>query len=414
MLDRPPREREWLSWLYVALWAFVIFLTVPFAFDLITFVKDTWGLEVLTYGTCVVIVLITIAALRFAANRPNTTHLTHVSLIGIAGLFVFLTFRLGARHPAEALHYLEYGLLSVLIYRAFTHRIHDYSIFIAVAIVGTIVGIVDETIQWLTPRRFFTLEDIGLNLTALVLVQAALATGMRPTLITGWPDAASLRRVCHLGALVTALLALCFLNTPDRVGWYTEKIPFLGFIQDNRSAMIEHGYLHEDAEIGLFRSRLTIEELLQSASERAVEEAQILDQYRERKQYGEFLRIYNSVEAPFLHEARVHLFRRDIYLERGDNAADEKTRREKYTVAYWENRILEKYFGPLLQASSFVWSAEIMSKVKDNADTSSSYESSVSRLLITEFSSRQLLWLSLGVLIGLILLGRHFGKRAKS
>jgi hypothetical protein len=110
----------------------------------------------------------------------------------------------------------------------------------------------------------------------------------------------------------------------------------------------------------------------------------------------------------------VHLFRRDIYLERGDNAADEKTRREKYTVAYWENRILEKYFGPLLQASSFVWSAEIMSKVKDNADTNSSYESPVSGLLITEFSSRQLLWLSLGVLIGLIILGRHFGKRAKS
>jgi hypothetical protein len=51
MLDRPPREREWLSWLYVVLWAFVIFLTVPFARDLIDFVKNTWGLEVLNADT---------------------------------------------------------------------------------------------------------------------------------------------------------------------------------------------------------------------------------------------------------------------------------------------------------------------------------------------------------------------------
>jgi hypothetical protein len=58
MLDRPPRESEWLSWLYVALWSFVIFLTVPIARDLIDFVKGTWGLEVLTYGICVVIVLL--------------------------------------------------------------------------------------------------------------------------------------------------------------------------------------------------------------------------------------------------------------------------------------------------------------------------------------------------------------------
>jgi hypothetical protein len=414
MLDRLPREPEWLSWLFVALWALVIFVTVPFARDLVDFLEDTWNLEVLTYAVSVVMIVTGAATLRSVVKRSHTTSLDYVFLIGITGLFVFLTFRVGAKKPAEALHYLEYGLLSILIYRALTHRIRDHSIFVAAVIIGTIVGTLDETIQWLTPRRFFTFEDIILNCTALVIVQAALATGVRPRLIKGWPDAASLRRVCRLGALAVTMLILCFLNTPDRVAWYTDKIPLLGFIQENKSIMVEYGYLYEDASVGAFRSRLTIKQLLHSGQTRAVQGAEILDQYQDRQQYKKFLKIYNSIDDPFLHEARVHLFRRDVYLERGDKAEDDEVRRENHTVAYWENLILEKYFGALLQASSYVWSTEVISRVKSNADTNAKYESYVSWHLITEFSQRHLIFILTGILIVLIFLGWYFGKQTEN
>ena len=411
MLERPPREREWLSWLYVALWTLLIFLTIPFARDLIDYVDNEWGPKALTYGGGVIMVFAAIATLVVVAKRPHMKLVNYASLLGVAGLFAYLIILLGVHKPEEAFHYLEYGLLSLLIYRAFTHRIRDYSIYIAVVIVGTIVGMLDESIQWITPHRYFDFSDIWLNFSALALVQLALVTGIRPKLITGWPDAASLRRLCNLGALTIALLALCGLNTPDRMAWYAERIPLLGFMQENRGVMAEYGYLHEDAEVGLFRSRLTIEELLRSAEERAAEGARILDQYWDRKQYWAFLRIYNSTKDPFLHEARVHLFRRNIHVQRGDDAEDEETRREKHTVAYWENRILEKYFGPLLQASSYVWSAEVKAKVEAATDRGSTYESPVSRRLITKVNQQQFLWFSIGAFLGLILLGQYFGKR---
>ena len=146
--------------------------------------------------------------------------------------------------------------------------------------------------------------------------------------------------------------------------------------------------------------------------QRAAEGAQILDRYRDREQYEAVLQVYNPIKDPFLHEARVHLFRRDVHVERGDEAKDEETRREKYTVAYWENRILEKYFGPLLQVTSYVWPAELKAKIHANADRSYVYESRVSDRLITKVSQEQFFWISIGVVLGLVILRQFFKKRA--
>ena len=413
MFDRPPREREWLSWLWVALWALLIFLTIPFARDIIDLVKETSGLEVISYGVVLLTLLIGTAAIVFVVRRPGATPLNLLILAGIAGIFIFLTFRLGQRNPAEALHYVEYGVLSLLLYRAFTHRFSDCGIYLAAILVGTIVGVLDESIQWLTPRRVFGFSDVWLNVTALALTQAAIAAGIRPKLIAGWPGSASLRRLCRVGILTVALMALCCLNTPERIAWYAEKLPLLAFIAEDGSVMVEYGYLHQDPETGTFRSRLTKEEILHLARERAVTGARILDQYRERHQYQEFLDAYDPIGDPFLHEARVHLFRRDIYVKRGDKAEDEETRREKHTVAYWENRILEKYYAPLLQASSYVWPPELKARIEASAAQNAVYESAVSEHLITALRPRQILWGFVAVLAGLVLLERLFAKRAK-
>jgi hypothetical protein len=101
-------------------------------------------------------------------------------------------------------------------------------------------------------------------------------------------------------------------------------------------------------------------------------------------------------------------------LERGDKAEDDEVRRGNHTVAYWENLILEKYFGALLQASSYVWSTEVISRVKSNADTNAKYESYVSWHFITEFSQHHLIFILTGILIVLIFLGWYFGKQTEN
>ncbi len=412
MFERPTREREFLSWAYAVLWSGLIFVTVPFVRDGVNYVREHWSREAFTYVVTAIVILASVAAVALLLKRRRKSLADYAWLIGITGLIVYLTFELKAGSPVEAVHFLQYGILSLLLYRAFTHRVRDYSIYVAATITGTFVGMIDETVQWLTPRRYFTLEDIWLNFTAVALVQAALVAGIRPKIISGWPDGVSLRRLCRLGAVAVAYLGLCHLNTPDRIAWYTAHIPSLDFINDGRGVMVEFGYLHGDVETGLFRSRLTVEELRRLTRDRAEESTRILDRYRDREQYLEFLDIYTPVTDPFLHEARVHLFRRDVHLERARDADEDEERRRLFTIAYWENRILEGHFGALLLASSYHWPAALEAEIKEQAETDLTYESRVSRYLITAFSRQQVFWFFVSIVFGRLLLGGYFGRRA--
>ena len=412
MFERPPREREFLSWAYVVLWSGLIFVTVPFVRDGVDYVRSRWGSETFTYGVTAVVILVAGAAVALLLRRRRSSAAGYAWLLGIAGLVIYLAFGLKAGSPEEAVHYLQYGMLSLLLYRAFTHRVRDYSIYAAATIAGTIVGMVDETVQWLTPGRHFGVRDIWLNFTAVALVQAALAAGIRPKIISGWPDGASLRRLCRLGAVAVAYLGLCHLNTPDRIAWYSARLPLPDYLDLNRSVMVEYGYMHGDAASVLFRSRLTAEELRRVDRERAVEGARILNRYRGREQYLAFLDIYTPMTDPFLHEARVHLYSRDVSLERARDAEPGDKRRRHLTSAYWENRILEDYFGELVHASSNVWPAALEAEIRKDIQTDRAFESRASQYLITTFNRGQVFWLFLGAVIGLLLLGSWFGRRA--
>jgi hypothetical protein len=376
----------------------------------VRFVREQWGSEAFTYGVAAAIVLAASAALY--ATRGRWSLSSCVWLLGLAGLLIYLTFGLADGSAEEAVHYVQYGVLSVLLFRAFSHRIRDVSVYAAATIAGTLVGMIDETVQWLTPGRFFDLRDIWLNFTAVALVQVGLAAGVRPGLISGVPGWSSLRRLCYLAAVTLGYLGLCLQNTPERIAWYATNVPGLGFIDPDQSIMVEYGHLHGDAATVHFRSRLTAEELRRSSRERAEDGGRILDRYRTREQYPKFLEVYSPLADPFLHEARVHLFRRDMHMGWAMDAEEGDAQRRHFATAYWENRILQDYFGEVLRASSYEWSSQQEAAARDGADISDPHDSWVSRHLIVAFSPRELAVLSAGVVAALLLLGVHAGRRA--
>jgi hypothetical protein len=409
MLDHPPKERAALSWGYVVLWSALTFVTIPFVRYGVTFVKQRWGSEVFTYVVAACVLLAAVSALY--ATRRRWSLSSFVWLFGIAGLVIYLTFGLADGNPEEAIHYVQYGVLSLLLFRAFSHRVRDYSIYLAAAIVGTLVGMMDETLQWLVPGRYFDLRDIVLNMKAVVLVQIGIAAGVRPRMISGWPDLVSVRRLCYLSAVMLGYLGLCLQNTPDRIAWYASNVPGLGGIDPDRSIMVEYGYLHGDAANGFFRSRLKVEDLRRASMERADEGRRILDQYRERERYQEFLALYSPLADPFLHEARVHLVRRDSHMRRASNTEQRDRQARYFATAYWENRILQDYFGGVIRGSSYEWSAQNEADVKAAADLSKPYHSAVSKHLIVRFSPMQMALLFAGA-VGAFLLGGYACTRA--
>jgi hypothetical protein len=272
----------------------------------------------------------------------------------------------------------------------------------------------DEIIQWLTPARHWGLHDVWINFVAGSLVQIGIAKGLTPSIIRGLPSRRNLQVLCRLGMAAVVLLGFSLLNTPELIAWYADRIPCLGFLKTNESVMTEYGYLYIDPDIGSFRSRFSPSELRQSDRERAKEAAEILDRYQNRDEYRAFLKIYTPITDPFVHEARVHLFRRDHYFRL---LKDWRRSQELYstylTIAFRENQIMEKFFRNTLQHSAYVWSAKKLALAKKYLIHDLEYESPVSRKLITQVSKGQLGSFLILLLIGLALLNLYYS-RSKS
>lgn len=419
MLDKPPSESERLSWTYAGLFALLIFFTIPFARAVQNYVSDSFGRDFFLY--VVGSVAVAAAYKAFVTVRKRQLGIdAYAWLVVVGSAFAIYTYNL-RRNPEEALHFVEYGILSLLIYRALVHRVHDYSIYLTATIVVGSIGVIDEWIQWLTPSRYWGLRDIQINLVAGGLIQLAILGGLRPTIVKAVPDFASLGILFRATAVGLLLFGLTLVITPARITQLATGVPGLSFLMEGRHVMIEYGYLYQDPEIGVFRSRFTEAELAEYDRLRGVEAASTVDEYisagrtsprRSEEKYRLFLRIYSVPRDAYIHEIGVHLFRRNRYLTRAQTEQDEAP--QHYNVAFRENQILDKYYPSTLRNSSHLWTEDMLVEIGTAADKETEYESRVSAGLITRLNERQAMTgLSLAIL-GSILLAAHFGRKSKS
>ena len=415
MYKSPHQRKQWLAWLYMAIWSLIIFVTIPMARAIQKCVTLQWSREAFTYAVCGVIFLAFAAAIFYVHRRRPIARNSYLWLTAIGALFFGYTIEIGKRAPEEAVHFVQYGVLGFLAYRALSCRLDDSSIYFAAAIVCGMIGTLDEFVQWLTPQRFWGLSDIWLNFFAAALVQIAIAKGFKPTNATRCPGPENLRFVCRLAIGAVFLFFASLLITPPRIAWVSERIGWLAFLKKNESVMVEYGYLYQDPDVGIFRSRFAPLELLEMDRRRAVEVAKILDQFKEGQSYGTFLRLYNPISDPFVHEARVHLFRRDSYFYiAGKHKEDPKEHARCLDIAYRENLIMTKYFSNTLQHSSYVWAAERLDLARRHLLNGGNYDSEVSQTIITRISEPRVVGFFMMLILGLILIDLYLGKAPKN
>lgn len=177
--------------------------------------------------------------------------------------------------------------------------------------------------------------------------------------------------------------------------------------------MSEFKFKHRDPDIGIFYSRLTLEELKSIDQYRAKEFGDILRNWQ-GKDYAEYLRIFPGGVAPFLHEIRVHIFRRDKRLERALSSDDEAVQRENFLIAFKENLILEKHFGQTLERSPYGWDESIKAQVLAPINPKTPYESPVSAGVWASVNER-VTWIIIGViLLVLLIINFHFTRISKT
>jgi VanZ family protein len=398
--ERSGHAGRW--WLATALWSLLVFATIPFARTLQWTVQGRLGRESFGWIVLGLVAAGVVGALAHLVRR-GTLNAARLSWIGgVGAVFVAATLSLHEA-PEEALHFVEYGVLGVLAWRALRPSLPDAGAFLGASLVGAIVGTLDEAIQWATPMRYWGLRDVGLNLFAATLVQLALAGGFAPELALRPPSPSSIRRLCGLAALALLVLTASLLNTPPRTAWLADHVPVLEGVRD--SVMAEYGHLHVDPELGRFRSRLDAAALHDADESRADEAARILDAYTNGADYPRFLGDHPSGADAFVHEARVHIFRRDRYhrtaLEAGAGTPE---RSSSAAVALGEQRILERYFGSTLRASTHGLTPEERAWLETEAGPGRDYESAVSSDVITRFGEGHVVAGALLGLVGLLVL----------
>lgn len=201
----------------------------------------------------------------------------------------------------EAFHFVEYSALTLLFASALARPAAQWAwLWAAYATVSA--GTVDEWVQWFVPGRTGEIRDVAINGIAVacgLLLARALNLGVGPV-----------RRHRPLqmaagAAVVLLLVAVLF--------W---------------SAHLGHEL--QDPETGIFMSYRSRDDLARLAERRAREWGS-----RGPRPQGQFSR-----EDQYLSEALWHVRRRNEAMDDGDR-----------TAAWRENRILEKYFAPVLRIS---------------------------------------------------------------
>ena len=154
----------YVSRLWAGIWGYIlaIYLTLPVMRSILDFLKDNLGGD--TMGMLLNAALILAAAgLAGAGARRGIESLAQIVLcLAIMGWAVYQL-----DIPEERVHFLQYGLLGILVFM--TRRSGSWWELGALAGFVVLVGIGDELIQWWLPNRVGDLRDVAMNAGAGVL-----------------------------------------------------------------------------------------------------------------------------------------------------------------------------------------------------------------------------------------------------
>lgn len=300
----------WSRVAFAAIVAAAVIFSAPFVQQAFTAAGDLWPEQYLAItrgATAVPVAIALLIALFRIRDRRTVRYGALASAVAIGASYT----RASALVETELFHFVEYGLLGWLWYRAVGEvegrRVEDASLVVVPLLAGTVVGTLDEFFQWFIPIRAGEARDVMLNV-------VGAGCGLLFAIAVDPP--ARLTRALHRDSrtrLVTWAAIACVV-----FAWFFYTVHV--------------GYDVRDPEIGSFRSRYPAAELARLAQDRT-------GHWRVRPPVAQ-RRL--SREDQFLTEGLWHVQQRDEAWDAGDMA-----------TAWRENRIVEKFYAPLLDTPTY-------------------------------------------------------------
>lgn len=139
---------------------------------------------------------------RYAGNFADYVAAFILGLIGLFIIFYLISKRKDIRNfiwllilasayawglkrlklSIERVHFIEYGVLSLFVFRALSHNIRGKSLYLCSGIVVFCLGFLDEGIQYLLPNRVYEIKDVMVNGISGVLALLLIGLCFQPKL----------------------------------------------------------------------------------------------------------------------------------------------------------------------------------------------------------------------------------------
>jgi hypothetical protein len=259
-------------------------------------------------------------ALVWAVFRIKDRRLWRLAaLIGAVGVAVVSAVAIRTAsaevNASERFHFIEYGLITWLFYRAWEPREGAGNVQLVMPVLaGLLVGTADEAFQWYVPIRVGEIGDVFLNLAAIG-AGLLFSLGVEPPRRLAFVPPARVRPLVGVTAAAVVLSMAGFLEAAQL------------------------GHFVRDPDIGSFRSTFSAEDLVRLSAARS-------EQWRRHP-------------PPIKIEGFARMAREDHYLT--EAVAHVQARNQAWGTdirsAWLENRILEKYFAPALDTPSYLMPA---------------------------------------------------------
>lgn len=165
--------RERRLWIWTAVVVVAIYSTLGLAQTLADRLgDDAFSVWLFLLGCILVLATVVTQGLR---ARPSGTEVAVA--LGIVAAYLLVFVRMAV--PTERSHLVEYGVVAVLVYEALAERARQGRRVPVPALFAmlltSLLGTLDEGIQWLLPSRTFDPWDILFNVLAAVMAVSASA-----------------------------------------------------------------------------------------------------------------------------------------------------------------------------------------------------------------------------------------------
>ena len=299
-----------------------VILSAPFIRDIRDWIRTNFPGQFVTFVAAAIAFAISAAiasALYKIRDRRAARYGAIVAALGLGTSYALWNAQgIPEVDTVERFHFVEYGLITFLFYRAW-RPVGDVSIIVLPILAGLVVGTLEEWLQWFIPGRVGDMRDVFLN-------GAAIVCGLLFSLGVDPPERLSLRlapgsrRRIALAAVIATLVFAAFVHT------------------------VHLGVSVSDGGVLTFRSRYDADTLRRIGEQRSVEW---------------------KASPPLTRPASRS--REDQYQSEGHQHVQERNRQwaaGNIMAAWYENQILETYYAPVLDTPSYLsktghrWPAE--------------------------------------------------------